>query len=292
MITQPPPLLAGSAGGLECRHQGARLANLAAARRQHAIDGRDVVGIDRALGHIAQLSGVARVAFAALQVRKGVGAVDRQHAGRRALEVEALAGIGKFDGRLAAWGAKIGRHVLGRPQHRRDAWARLGDGEGVENATRRLDVGNELGAAGGNGQGMLEARHLAVERGDLLRVGDLRHDDDVGAPVHDRGQIGVPFGFQGIDANGGNAAGGPPPAIELGGKPRACGRRSGGVKSSSSWISTSAPLTLAAARAGASAPGRNSQQRRSAGGRRPVPRPAGRRHGNRGECACIFLGNP
>jgi len=49
---------------------------------------------------------------------------------------------------------------------------------------------------------------------------------------------------------------------------RACGRRSGGVKSSSSWISTSAPQALADMSAPRSAPGKNNQQRRSAGGRR------------------------
>jgi hypothetical protein len=49
---------------------------------------------------------------------------------------------------------------------------------------------------------------------------------------------------------------------------RASGRCSGGVKSSSSWIRTSARHVLASRSTRRSAPGRNSQHRRRAGGRR------------------------
>ena len=140
---------------------------------------------------------------------------------------------------------------------------------------------------------MLEARHLAVERGDLLRIGDLGHDDDVGTPAHDGSQIGVPFGLQGIDTDGGDDTGGPPTGIKLAGqrpglRPQR-GRRevlkfldqhvgSGGAGGGESRRLGARQKQPAAPQRGRAAPHGRGRQ--------------GRRHGNRLECACIFRQRP
>jgi hypothetical protein len=152
---------------------------------------------------------------------------------------------------------------------------------------------------------VLEARDLAVQGGDLVWIGDLRHDDDIGVPGHDAGQVGVPFGFQRIDANGGNDAGGPPTPIKIGGERPGLGPQLGWrevLKFLDQHVGAARARGGERHRIGArhkqpAAPQRgraapNTRGGAVGGGARDASEGRGSRHGKRQLRACIVLGLP
>ena len=86
-----------------------------------------------------------------------------------------------------------------------------------------------------------------VERAHLLGRRDLRHHHDIRPAREHRREIVAAARRERIHAHGGDLAGGAPSRRTAPARQRARrGRRSGGVKSSSSWIRTSAPERPAA----------------------------------------------
>src|SRR6478735_65653 len=108
-IAAPCALPARGARGFEGLDHGTRLTHLLRRGRHDAVDRWDMGRIDRALRHVAERARMARIGLAAGQVREGVGAIDREHLRGRALEMEALAGIGELGAGLATRGVEIGR---------------------------------------------------------------------------------------------------------------------------------------------------------------------------------------